>query len=275
MAWYAKCRSCDGIGKKWIERRHGTEAVECRACGGSGSNHKLWVSNCARCYCEITYPVGSAHPPTHCRNCKEQMRAEKQAQWREKYCSGCGTTIKYRIDWDKIPDLCSSCKEKRRRERDEQKAKWREKSCSKCGAIIKYNVDWNKIPDLCKSCIEKVKTERAEAKAKWIHKSCGNCGTDFTYHKDTPADRIPKYCKPCREKARAPRELASNENARFRDACRRAGMTGQECRVFSDKSYHQIPEQERLRMTIDEIEALARDWLNDNRGKFRREDQRR
>ena len=117
-----------------------------------------------------------------------------------------------------------------------------------------------------------IKWEKAHA--KWVHKECERCGKDFTYHKDTTADRIPRLCMPCREKAGALRELSDNENARFVEACNNIDMSDQERKAFSGKFFHEIPRDDRLHMKADEIMALARDWLDSNRGKFRREDQR-
>ena len=128
MAWYASCRCCGGMGKKCIKTHKGDIMVECRACGGSGSNKSLWSDRCQRCYSEIIYPVGISNPPTYCRTCKQIMREERNAKWKEKNCPECGATIKYNTDWTNIPNLCNSCKEKKRREREEQKAKLKKKS---------------------------------------------------------------------------------------------------------------------------------------------------
>lgn len=42
---------------------------------------------------------------------KSEHRAE-QEKWREKPCKLCGSSIRYRIDWDHIPNVCKRCKSK-------------------------------------------------------------------------------------------------------------------------------------------------------------------
>lgn len=61
-----------------------------------------------------------------------------------------------------------------------------------------------------------------------------------------------------------------NENGRFANACKLAGMSYQEQKAFS-RSFHTLPDEEKLHMDTDEIVSLAQEWLSDNRGKFRRE----
>ena len=262
MGHYALCRSCGGTGRKFVNTRKGQKTFECRTCGGTGTNHKFWVENCRRCYCEITYPVDKGgNPPQYCASCRAQMKAERDAKWRTKPCGECGCELKYNVDWTNIPNYCPSCKEKKRLEREKQQAKWREKSCKNCGATIKYNIDWHQIPELCKSCI-------AKAKAKWKEKPCQRCQTTIKYHVDW--QRIPDLCKQCAEKARARPEKNYNENTRFANACKLAGMSYQEQKAFS-KSFHTLPADEKLNMSMDTIINLAQEWLSDNRGKFRRE----
>jgi len=79
-----------------------------------------------------------------------QLKADREAEaqkWRETSCKKCGQSIRYRIDWNRVPDLCPSC---RQQERD----KWRETPCRVCGRAIRYNVEWAHIPGVCKSCKE-------------------------------------------------------------------------------------------------------------------------
>ena len=76
------------------------------------------------------------------------MNEQEKAKWREKNCQKCGMTIRYRIDWQHIPNLCPKCKE-------EEKAKWHIKPCKLCGRDIRYNTDWEHIPNICKECKEK------------------------------------------------------------------------------------------------------------------------
>lgn len=70
---------------------------------------------------------------------------QERAKWRVKSCKNCGKPIRYRVDWNHIPDLCKECKER-------EKAKWHEKPCKKCGLPIKYHEDWKHIPSICKQC---------------------------------------------------------------------------------------------------------------------------
>lgn len=79
-----------------------------------------------------------------------QLKAEREAEaqkWRETSCKKCGQTIRYRIEWNRIPDLCPSC-------RQQEREKWRETVCRVCGRSIRYNVEWLHIPSVCKSCKE-------------------------------------------------------------------------------------------------------------------------
>lgn len=79
-----------------------------------------------------------------------QLKADREAEaqkWRETRCKKCGQSIRYRIDWNRVPNLCPSC---RQQERD----KWRETPCRVCGRAIRYNVEWAHIPGVCKSCKE-------------------------------------------------------------------------------------------------------------------------
>ena len=197
MANHAPCRSCVGTGHKYIDTRYGTKTVDCRACNGTGINYRLYLSSCERCHTDLIYSVDAEHPPRYCKSCREEMKREKEAQWRETRCSSCYTTIKYNVNWDRIPDLCPACREKKKREREAAQAKWRTKSCKNCGGEIKYNVDWARVPDLCKSCLEK-------EKAKWREKSCQKCGATFKYNVDWT--NIPSLCKDCREKEKKARE---------------------------------------------------------------------
>lgn len=128
------------------------------------------------------------------------MRREKEqkaAKWKETRCKKCGTTIKYNIDWAKIPDTCKSCIEKER-------AKWKETRCKKCGTTIKYNTDWSRVPDTCKPCVEK-------EKAKWKEKRCLRCSSLFKYNEDW--GNIPDLCPNCqKEKKRALGAIALRES---------------------------------------------------------------
>lgn len=127
-------------------------------------------------------------------------RPSSESNWREKSCPGtggnyCGNTIKYRTDWDNIPDLCPSCKNSAKANRQQRLPRqsrddgWREKTC-RCGGTIRYRYNWNRIPDLCPNCI-------AAEKNKWREKPCPECGKAIRYSTDW--DHPPNICKSCKE----------------------------------------------------------------------------
>ncbi len=190
---FVRCKSCDGIGRKYLDRydkngRYYQKEVPCKACNGTGINQKFYSKNCEKCYAEIIYPRDATCPPRLCKACKEreqyereQARAREAAKWKEKQCKKCWATIKYNIDWNKIPELCPECIAK-------EKAKWKTKPCKNCYREIKYNIDWNKIPELCPECI-------AKEKAKWKVKPCEACGRDVKYNTDWP--KPPRFCRDC------------------------------------------------------------------------------
>lgn len=169
MSSYVECRSCYGVGKKWITKRgrYGTEtiAVPCKACGGSGINNRVYATRCQKCYAEIIYPRDIPNSPKYCRSCKAAMQAEREAEralqaakWKTKPCAKCGVTIKYNTDWQKVPDLCKACA-------DKEKAKWRTKTCTACGKDIRYNIEWPRPPEFCRECanILRILRDRSEA----------------------------------------------------------------------------------------------------------------
>ena len=78
----------------------------------------------------------------------EEVKAQNQAErdkWKEKNCRICGATIRYHVEWNRIPDLCKPCQ-------DREKSKWHETRCKKCGNPIRYHEDWAHVPSLCKQC---------------------------------------------------------------------------------------------------------------------------
>jgi len=126
---------------------------KCDKCGGSGRNPDYRETRCqyhGGCYTTIVYSAKSSHPPTLCPHHKEVVARERQeananrernnrerqqhqqtqrtssnSKWQEKRCPGfngetCYNTIKYRTDWDHIPDLCPSCKEKAKAARSQK-----------------------------------------------------------------------------------------------------------------------------------------------------------
>ena len=106
--------------------------------------------------------------------------------WREKRCNGlkgetyCGNIIKYRIDWDKVPDICPACRQKAKSQREKKQSEWREKTCPRgCGNTIRYNINWDKPPQICQSCKEKgADIYRAELIPQGWHSSIGTTQVD-------------------------------------------------------------------------------------------------
>lgn len=122
------CKRCE------TKRSEGWSASTCSGTGLFGCGKLIWS------------PPGKRF--NLCQDCSARKKAEGAAKWRTKSCKGCGSEVRYHVDWKNVPDLCKSCKEK-------EKEQWREKSCADCGAKIRYHVDWKNVPDFCKSCKEK------------------------------------------------------------------------------------------------------------------------
>lgn len=122
------CRNCEN------KRREGWTAGRCPGTGVFGCGKLIWS------------PPGKNF--THCRECGDKLRAQKDAEWNTKRCSKCGAEIRYHIGWDKVPDLCKPCKAN-------AIAEWKKKQCTGCGATFSYHVDWENVPDLCKTCRQK------------------------------------------------------------------------------------------------------------------------
>lgn len=194
-----QCGKCKGQGGRYRENRNrpkgglaswytsSKEWIKCDVCNGSGVNPNYREKQCERCYRTIGYHKDAQYPPKYCQSCKgivAQEKAAKQrererqnAMWREKSCPGlkgqgyCGKTIKYRVDWDKIPDICSDCRNKAKAQKAERDSKRRTKPCKRCGSEIVYYTDGKEF-DFCKSCNDqRVKVDRNEkgtlqAKAK-------------------------------------------------------------------------------------------------------------
>lgn len=177
--------------------------VKCAVCGGSGVNPNYREKRCEKCSGIIGYHKDSNFPPKYCDSCKarvarekaqkQQERERQNAMWREKSCPGlrggsyCGNTIRYRLDWAKVSDICPSCIEKakaQRTQRDAEKAQrdaeWREKPCSRgCGNMIRYNINWDRPPSICKSCKEKgADIYRSELIPPGWHSSLGTTQID-------------------------------------------------------------------------------------------------
>ena len=118
------------------------------------------------------------HPPKYCKACKEA----RDAEWYEKDCERCGTSVRARYDWSHPPKFCNPCKEK-------EAAEWTEISCADCGTAVRIRFDWDRPPHRCKSCTAKRATE-------WYEIKCGDCGTAMRARYDWA--KPPKYCAGCK-----------------------------------------------------------------------------
>ena len=72
-----------------------------------------------------------------------------------------------------------------------------QKKCRRCGDTFKVTTH----EDYCPEC-EKVMTPPGEGVSKEI--TCECCGEDFTYTKEKPLGRWPKYCPTCSSKLSKP-----------------------------------------------------------------------
>lgn len=134
-------------------------------------------------------------------------REPKESKWREKSCPGydgyCGTTIRYNIDWDNIPQYCPSCTQKQKKanrpardpqpRREQRESPWREKPCPgvpghECYNTIRYRSDWSNIPTHCNTCRDRE-----------IEKPCGTPGCTSTVRYKLHYREIPSYCGYCRK----------------------------------------------------------------------------
>lgn len=210
------CRSCEGRGRKWLDKPG--KWVDCRACNGTGTNPNLWSTRCERCRTEIIYKAYGT-TPRFCKDCRNIQL--------EKTCGqmGCYNTIRYSVGWSNVPTYCKRCETKRSqgwsastcpgtglfgcgkliwsppgkrfnlcpdcsaKKKAADEAKWRTKSCKGCGGEIRYNVDWDKVPDYCKACNE------------WHTKQCASCHNQIRYKKYW--DNIPNYCPDCKKKQKS------------------------------------------------------------------------
>lgn len=133
-----------------------------------------------------------------CPDCSTRKKAEDAAKWQEKSCSGlkgqsCGKTIRYRVDWDKVPDICPDCREKAKQAKAEREAKKREKPCAGgCGRMIQYNIDWEHPPNFCNECKEKRsrKHESNQSENPRFYAACGHKGANLSQEE---IDRFSEY----------------------------------------------------------------------------------
>jgi len=231
MSGYVTCRSCNGTRQKGVPIRNGIgfKYYDCRACGGTGINQRLYSKDCERCSAEIIYPRDASYPPKYCKSCKAQKQAERDAQaakWKTTRCKICGTDLKYHTDWPRVPDTCKSCIEK-------EKAKWKTKSCKNCFGEVRYNAEWNKIPDLCKSCIEK-------EKAKWKDASCKRCHQSFRINTDW--SNPPEICKKCNDDVKQKLGAAARNAAEYEYMGKQKGeeLFRQYAEPWAKNTFHDI-----------------------------------
>lgn len=89
---------------------------------------------------------------------RKRLKAEEEAHWHEKSCKKCGAPIRYRDDWNHIPNYCKECKANFDAEKQAREKLKHEKPCRGCGKPIIYYDDWTHIPNYCKECREKGNT---------------------------------------------------------------------------------------------------------------------
>jgi hypothetical protein len=210
-----QCGKCKGTG--WLGKRQSiglqqfisgnTGGRRCDVCDGSGNDLRWTEKSCEKCgWRKIEYRRDWSNPPKYCDSCKDTVRREKEqkqrereqenAKWREKSCRGlkgqgyCGKTIKYRIDWNRIPDICPDCIAKSKAEKAQREANKRTKPCKHCGKTLTYYIGGKEF-DYCKECNE------------WKEKACatGDCANQVRYK--VYFDNPPNYCDACKEKRRS------------------------------------------------------------------------
>jgi len=198
-----QCGRCKGSGlirKPYKDMWGGRHEMQyCDVCGRNGVNPNYRERNCERCGRAVAYHKDAKFPPKYCNGCKSIVAAERQAKqqererqalmWREKPCPGlkggtyCGNTIKYRTDWDRIPDLCQSCRDKLKAHKVEREAKWREKPCAGgCGRTIRYSIDWEHPPSFCADCKQRRqhRHEPRQSEQDRFYAACGRDGANLT-----------------------------------------------------------------------------------------------
>lgn len=143
------CKRCE------TKRNEGWSASTCPGTGFFGCGKLIWS------------PPGKKF--SLCPDCSARKKADDQSHWHEKKCPGlkgesyCGNIIKYRDDWERVPDICPECRDKAKRAKADREAKMREKPCAGgCGATIKYSIDWEHPPNYCKDCKERQKSFQPE-----------------------------------------------------------------------------------------------------------------
>lgn len=143
------CKRCQ------VKRQQGWSASTCPGTGIFGCGNLIWS------------PPGKRF--TLCPDCSARKKSDDEAKWREKSCPGlkgesyCGKTIRYRTDWDKVPDICPDCRVRAKAQKAERDAKMREKLCAgrDCRNMVNYSIDWEHPPSFCKPCSEKRKALQA------------------------------------------------------------------------------------------------------------------
>lgn len=170
--------------------------ADCNRCGGTGrvrtKERSTWelmmgqpgMGTCPKCKGSGRYQGGSSGGDHRSQSPRETM-------WAEKTCSGlknsyCNNTIRYRKDWDKIPELCPSCRDKLKQLKAARDAEYRTGKCENCGGETRYHMSKNP-PKLCKSCFD-----RREANKRT--KSCKRCSQTIIYY---IGEKEFEYCKQC------------------------------------------------------------------------------
>ena len=183
--------------------------MKCDVCHGSGINPDYRSKSCRNCWNTIEYSArtDSSKVPDLCPSCREKARNEKNRErearqhqprreerprfeqrprqddkWQEKSCpglkgeSGCSSrnTIRYRTDWNRIPDLCPECIAKIKAKQAERNANTLTGRCEKCGGETRYDRS-RKPPRFCKKCND-------ERQANKRTKACPYCSKEIVWY---------------------------------------------------------------------------------------------
>lgn len=199
------------------------EWKKCDTCHGSGVNPDYRSKSCRGCWRTIEYnsKTPSEKVPEYCPDCRTRLRNEKDRErearqqqqhqshqqhqqreqrpsyddkWQEKRChglkggNGCktGSLIRYRTDWNKVPDLCPNCFAGIKAQKAQRETDFLTGRCEKCGYETRYHKD-KRPPKLCKKCFD-------EREASKRTKPCKHCGKEVVYY---VGEKEFDFCRDC------------------------------------------------------------------------------
>ena len=182
------CRKCGGSGWWGARTMYGGAGGPCRACDGTGYDRNWGETSCKGCGASIDYRYDWDRIPEYCPVCKE---------WHEKTCANphCGRTIQYKSYWTDVKPYCKDCRG------------WYEKPCEnpQCNGIVRIHCDWTNPPKFCKTC------------GGWNEKPCSTgCGNKIRYHCEW--QHPPNVCEDCKKKAKERRHSQEGASQRIESA---------------------------------------------------------